>query len=161
MRKSPADPKATWRVVLVTDRCRDPAIREDVPGAELLEYLNTRDPALCETWARDGASLSWWSLAPLSLAFVTDVIEREPLSERRELLALRAALVGGEGPDADGMAWGERVPSVGSATMLSQSALDALYVRIGSAAMHELGDIALLRARLRPGTRGPFGLCQS
>lgn len=162
MRTSPADPKAIWRVVLATDGVRDPAISESVDGATLIDYVYSRDPEMIgkEITLNNGVKATWFSLAPLSFAFVSEVIAREPVADKQRELACRAALVAIEGPMGAGVKLDNREQGVGKMQLLTAGELEHLRDAIGYDGIRELGDVALVRARLRPGARGPFGLCR-
>lgn len=162
MRTSPSDPKALWRVVLATDGVRDPAISDGVDGATLLEYVYSRDPAMIgeEIKLDDGVKPTWFTLAPLSFAFVSDVLAREPSPDKQRELACRAALVGIEGPMGAEVKLNQREVGLGKMQLLVPSELEHLRDAIGYDGVRELGDVALLRARLRAGARGPFGICR-
>ena len=76
----PADPKAPWRVVLCTDGARDAAIDEDrCDAATLVDYVMSRDPSMIGSAVPllAGTPATWWTLAPLSFAFVTELLARE------------------------------------------------------------------------------------
>jgi hypothetical protein len=163
MRKAPSDPKAIWSVALVVDEARDPAIDEvETPGAALLEYLQCRDSEMIgsEVLVKEGERVTWWKLAPLSFAFMSEVVAREPSAEKRRELAVRAALVGVDGPLGEHVNLTSREGSFGKMSLLALSELEHLAQAIGYAGVHELGDVALVRARLAPGRNGPFGLCR-
>lgn len=164
MHKPPADPKAPWRVVLAVDQSRDPAINDDASDqGAIVEYLISRDPTLIGTEIKlhDGIAPTWWTLAPLSFAFVTELLARETSPERQRVIAARAALVRAEGPSADGINLDVREGALGGMTLLAPAEAERIYNAVGYQGVLELGDIALVRARLRPGMRGPFGLCRS
>jgi hypothetical protein len=162
MRASPADPKAPWRVILATDGVRDPAIAESVDAASLVEYVYSRDPEMIgeQIKLNDGVKPTWFTLAPLSFAFVSEVLAREPSPDKQRELACRAALVGAEGPMAQMIKLDEREAGVGKMQLLVPTVLEYLRDAIGYDGIRELGDVALVRARLRAGARGPFGLCR-
>lgn len=162
MRTSPSDPKAPWRVVLASDGVRDPAISESADGVMLLEYVYSRDPEMIgrEVPLSDGQKATWFTLAPLSFAFVSDVLAREPSLDKQRELACRAALVGIEGPLGADVRLDQREPGIGKMQLLTQGEAERLRDAIGYDGLRELGDVALLRARLRAGARGPFGLCR-
>jgi len=161
MRKSPADPAAPWRVILVTDGVRDPAISPDATADALVEYIYSRDPAVigAEIPLADGIKPTWWTLAPLTVKFVSEALAREPNADKQRELACRAALVGAEGPDAAAVNLDQRQDGAGGMKLLVDAEYERLFRAIGYAGVLELGDVALQRARLRPGARGPFGLC--
>ena len=159
----PADPKAPWRVVLCTDGARDAAIDEDrCDAATLVDYVMSRDPAMVGSAVplRDGVAPTWWTLAPLSFAFVTELLARETSPERQRILAARAALVRVEGPMGEGLNLDAREQGTGGMNLLVASEIERVYQACGYGGVLELGDTALVRARLRPGARGPFGLCR-
>lgn len=162
MRQSPADPKSSWRVLLATDGVRDPAISEDNAPADIVEYVFTRDPEMIGGALKinDGVAPTWFTLAPISYAFVSEVLAREPNTDKQRELACRAALVRVEGPMAAEVKLDSREPGVGKMQLLVASELEHLRDAIGYDGIRELGDVALVRARLRPGARGPFGLCR-
>jgi hypothetical protein len=54
----------------------------------------------------------------------------------------------------------EREAGVGKMQLLVPTVLEYLRDAIGYDGIRELGDVALVRARLRAGARGPFGLCR-
>ena len=160
MRVSPADPKAIWRVVLATDGVRDPAISDAVDAATLFEYIYSRDHEMVgkEVALNDGVKPTWFSLAPLSCAFVSEVLAREPAADKQREFACRAALVGIEGPAGAHVNLNNRETGIGKMPVLTAGELEHLRDAIGYDGIRELGDVALVRARLRPGARGPFGL---
>lgn len=162
MMQTPKDPKAPWRVVLVQDGVRDPAIAPDVEAGVLIEYATTRDPDAIGSAVRlvGGTAPTWFTLAPLSLRFMNDVAAREPHPERQRVLACRAALVTGEGPMAESLRFDEREAGIAGMQLIVESEMERIAGAIGVAGIHELGDIALVRARLRAGAPGPFGLCR-
>lgn len=162
MRKSPADPAAPWPVILVTDGVRDPAVSPDAPVEALIEYIHTRDPAMigAEIPLADGIKPTRWTLAPLSVKFMSETLAREPNADKQRELACRAALVGAEGPDAAAVNYDQRQDGAGGMRLLVDAEYERLFRAIGYGGVLELGDVALQRARLRPGARGPFGLCR-
>lgn len=162
MRHSPSDPKAIWSVLLARDGVRDPAIAESVDGNTLLEYVYSRDPEMvgAEIRLNDGIKPTWFKLSPLSFAFVSELLAREPSFDRQRELACRAALTGIDGPMGEGVRLDQREQGLGKMQLLVPSELERLRDAIGYDGVCELGDVALLRARLRPGARGPFGLCR-
>lgn len=165
MFKPPADPKAPWRVILASDAARDPAVNdESTDNGALVEYILTRDPecvgAPTGIKLRDGVAPSWFTLAPLTFAFVTELLARETSPERQRILAARAALVRIEGPLGEGINPDTRDGALGGMQLLAGGEVERLYQAIGYQGVLELGDVALVRAKLRPGVRGPFGLCR-
>lgn len=162
MRTSPSDPKAPWRVLLATDGVRDPAINDDASAGDIVEYVLTRDPEMigAQLKLNDGVAPTWFTLAPLTFAFVSEVLAREPNADKQRELACRASLVRVEGPLACEVKLDSREPGVGKMQLLVASELEHLRDAIGYDGIRELGDVALVRARLRAGARGPFGLCR-
>lgn len=160
----PKDPAANWKVVLVHDDCFDAALdRSNSPL--LVEYLQTRDPQAVELMVKPGMIATWWTLSPLSLGFISELILREPDEARKRLMAARASIVGCEGPEfADGAGISiDREVTAGGMTLLAAKAMENINAKMGTSALQELGDIALKRSRLKAGMRCSsfFGYFQS
>lgn len=151
------DPRAIWKVLLVMDDCRDDAVDENVSTEDFVAYVRSRSQESAMAVLRDGATPTWWSLASLTLGFVTATVGMENATAVA-VRACRAALVAVDGPNGEGVSFENRALGDGGMTLLSQSATDVLMGKIGLAGIVELGDIAIVRSRLAAGKQGPFGL---
>ena len=153
----PSDPTQPINVALAADGCRDPAL-SGLTTEQLLEYIFTRDEGLLNLWLKSplGEGPTWFTLAPLGLRFSSRILSAEPNLTVRRLLAVRACLTSVKGPGAIPLEikredWCDH-------SMLTQECLEKLGQLHGEDALQELGDIIIVRAKLRPGTRAPFGL---
>tara|TARA_R110000868_G_scaffold10891_5_gene52594 strand:+ start:283 stop:702 length:420 start_codon:yes stop_codon:yes gene_type:complete len=130
---------------------------DQVTAEQFHAYATTRAQEAAKAILSADSTPTWWSLAPLTLGFVSSTIGGDNVVAVA-IKAARAALVAGEGPNAEGVTFDNRVIAEGGMTLLSQSASDVLMGRIGLSGLVELGDIALVRARLAAGKPGPFGV---
>lgn len=151
------DPRSNWKVLLVMDDCRDAAIDENVTAEAFVAYARSRTPETAKAILSEGSSPTWWTLAPLSLGFVTATMGADNPTAIA-VRACRAALVAVDGPMGEGVSFENRAIGEGGMTLLPQSAMDVLMQKIGLAGIVELGDIAIVRSRLAAGKHGPFGL---